>query len=223
MRWFRDAFCDEERAEAARRGVDPYVTMEEAAASVPPGSNGLLAVFANVMNARRWVQASPSFLGFDVDDPGRTGRPAAIRALEEQAAFAARGHLRIIEELTGGRYDEVVFTGGAAKGSLWPRIVADVLAMPVRIPEVKESTALGAAMFAGVGAGLYRDIQEVAGQVVRFERTVEPDPEATRAYDETFHRWSEVYPRVLGLSESGLLRPMWWPAGADAQEPVAAR
>ncbi len=114
-----------------------------------------------------------------------------------------------------------MFTGGAAKGSLWPQIVADVLGVPVRVPAVKESTALGAAMFAGVGAGLYRDVAEVAGRVVRFERTVDPDPATATVYDESYRRWSEVYPQVLALSEQRLLRPMWWPAGADAQEPIA--
>ena len=208
-------------AEATRLGVDPYAAMEAAAAGVPAGSNGLLGVFSNVMNVRRWVQASPSFLGFDVDDPARTGRAACIRALEEQAAFASRGHLAILEELTERRVDEVVFTGGAAKGSLWPQVVADVLGVPVRVPVVKESTALGAAMFAGVGAELYRDVAEVAERVVRFERTVDPDPATKTIYDETFRRWSEVYPQVLALSEQRLLRPMWWPAGADALEPVA--
>jgi autoinducer 2 (AI-2) kinase len=103
MRWFRDAFCEPEVSEAARRGIDGYAAMEEAARRVPAGANGLLAVFSNVMNVRRWVQASPSFLGFDVDDPARTGRAACIRALEEQAAFASRGHLAILEELTARR------------------------------------------------------------------------------------------------------------------------
>jgi sugar (pentulose or hexulose) kinase len=49
---------------------------------------------------------------------------------------------------------------------------------------------------------------------VRFERTIEPDRAAHAAYDEAFGRWSAVYPRVLGLAEDGLARPMWWPAGA---------
>src|SRR6185503_17835210 len=91
MRWYRDAFCELERAEAARRGVDPYVVMEEAATAIPAGSNGLVGGFSNVMDAKRWVQASPSFLGFNVDDPIGSGRTAAIRALEEQAAYASRG------------------------------------------------------------------------------------------------------------------------------------
>jgi autoinducer 2 (AI-2) kinase len=214
MRWFRDAFCDSERDEAVRRGVDAYVVMEEAAATVPPGSEGVLAIFSNVMDAKRWVQASPSFLGFDVDRPAASNRQACIRALEEQAAYTARGHLAIISELTGRAYDELVFTGGAAKGRLWPQIVADVVGLPVKVPAVKESTALGAALYAGIGAGLYRDIDEVVGSLVKFERTVEPQSEARRTYDERYATWRSLYPRILDLSETGLLRPMWWPAGA---------
>ncbi len=214
MRWFRDAYCDPEVAEARRRGVDPYVVMEEAAATVPPGSNGLLAIFSNVMDVKRWVQASPSFVGFDVDDPRRTDRKACIRAVEEQAAYASRGNLRIIEELTRRTYDEIVFTGGGAKGGLWPQIVADVLGVAVRVPVIKESTALGAALYAGVGAGLYKSIADVTQRYVQFQRTLEPDPVARSIYEEAFERWVAVYPRILQLSEEGLLRPMWWPAGA---------
>jgi autoinducer 2 (AI-2) kinase len=214
MRWYRDAFCELETAEASRRGVDPYVVMEEAAAVIPAGSNGVLGIFSNVMDAKRWVQASPSFVGFNVDDPSGSGRTACIRALEEQAAYAARGHLGIIEALTGRTYDDIVFTGGAAKGRLWPQIVADVLGVAVKVPAVVESTALGAALYAGLGAGLYRDLQEVVDRVVRFDRTVEPDRRNRAVYDEGYGTWTAVYPRILQLSEEGLLRPMWWPAGA---------
>ncbi len=214
MRWYRDAFCELEKAEAARRGIDAYEVMEEAAAAVPPGSNGVIGVFSNVMDAKRWVQASPSFLQFDVDNPAGSGRVACIRAIEEQAAFATRGHLAIIEELTGRTYDEIVFTGGAAKGRLWSQIVADVLGIAVKVPVVKESTALGAAMCAGLGVGLYASLADAASRIVRFERTIEPQAANRAAYDEQFARWSAVYARVLQLSEEGLLRPMWWPAGA---------
>lgn len=222
MRWYRDAFCELEIAEAARRGVDSYVVMEEAAATVAPGSEGVTAIFANVMDAKRWVQAAPSFLGFDVGRPEVSGRKACIRALEEQAAYTARGHLEIIRELTGRSYGELVFTGGAAKGRLWPQIVADVVGLPVRVPVVKESTALGAAFCAGVGAGLYRDLAEVVGELVRFERTFEPQSDAQAVYDQRYAAWRALYPGILQLSESGLIPPMWWPAGADAHEPATS-
>ena len=75
-----------------------------------------------------------------------------------------------------------MFTGGAAKGHLWPQIVADTLGIPLHIPVVKESTALGAAICAGVGAGLWDDTARGAASVAAFERTVEPDAQASAAY-----------------------------------------
>ncbi len=92
--------------------------------------------------------------------------------------------------------------------------MADVVGLPVHVPAVKESTALGAALYAGVGAGLYRDLGEATSALVRSERTFEPVPEARRTYDERYAAWRALYPRILDLSESGLLPPMWWPAGA---------
>jgi autoinducer-2 kinase len=213
MRWYRDAFCELEKLQARDRGVDPYMVMEEAAAAFPPGANGVLGIFSNLMDAKRWVHASPSLLQFNVDDPGRSNRVAAIRAIEESAAYVALGHLRIIEDLIGRRVPGIVFTGGSAKGTLWPRIVADVLGVPVAIPVVKESTALGAAICAGVGAGLFADAAGQARRVVRIERTVEPDPAAHEAYARLYDRWLAVYARQLELSEAGLLRPLWRAAG----------
>lgn len=214
MRWFRDAFCDAEKAEAARRGVDPFVVMEEEASTVPPGSNGIVPIFSNVMDAKRWVQSAPAFVGFDIGDPERSGRKECIRAVEESAAYASAGHLAIIESLTGRDVEEIVFTGGGAKGQLWPRIVADVLGVRVKVPVVKESTALGAALCAMVGAGLHDDLAALARRVARFERTLEPDPEAHAAYTKLAERWREVYLRMLQITETGLVRPLWWPAGA---------
>ena len=67
------------------------------------GLGGVLAILSNVMNARRWAHASPSFLQFDLGDqagPAR-GQAACVRAIEEAAAYVARGHRDIITELTG--------------------------------------------------------------------------------------------------------------------------
>ena len=213
MRWFRDAFCELEQAEAQREGIDAYEVLERKAARVPTGSNGVFGIFSNVMQANRWVHASPSFLGFDVANPGSAGRPECFRAIEESAAYVSRAHMGIVEELTGLTVGDVVLTGGAAKGRLWPQIVADTLGLPVRIPVVKESTALGAAIFAGLGVGLYTDPAETARDIVAFDRTFKPGADASAAYDELYTRWVELYRRSLALSEDGLVRPLWRAAG----------
>jgi autoinducer 2 (AI-2) kinase len=88
-----------------------------------------------------------------------------------------------------------------------------VLGLPVSVPRVKESTALGAAMFAGIGAGVYPDVATAARQVVSFETTLDPDPEVHRRYGELYERWSRVYSGELALVENGLLKPLWRAAG----------
>jgi autoinducer 2 (AI-2) kinase len=213
MRWFRDAFCHLEKQEAARTGSDAYTLMERAAMEVPPGSNGVIAILSNLMVASRWIHASPALVQFDVGDPDRSGSKECVRAIEEAAAYVSNGHLRVIEEVTGQACTEVVFTGGASKGKLWPRVLADVLGRPVKVPAVKESTALGAAIFAGIGAGLYPDVTTAARRMVSFERTVDPDPQVHECYRELYASWLRLYEGELSLVERGLVKPLWRAAG----------
>ncbi len=214
MRWFRDGFCAAQVAEASRRGIDPYVLMEDLAAQVPVRPHGVLAIMSNLMNAGRWVHASPSFLQFDLGDPAASGTGACVRALEEAAAFVARGHRDIITEITGREFSELVFTGGAARGRLWPQIMADTLGIPVHVPAVTESSALGAALCAGTGAGIYASVTELRDQLRTRAATFEPAPAAVAVGDQRYAVWQDAYRRMLAMSEDGLLSPLWRAAGA---------
>ena len=213
MRWFRDGFCELETLEANQSGDDVYALMERKAAAIPAGCNGVFGLFSNVMQASRWVHGPPGFLGFDVGDPAGAGRIACVRAIEESAAYVTRAHLEIVQAVAGVTPEEAVLTAGAAKGLLWPQILADTLGIPIRIPVVKESSALGAAIYGGVGAGIYTDAGATAGQLVQTERVVEPDPSSVAAYEEIYDRWRALYLAALELSNTGLVRPLWRAAG----------
>ena len=104
---------------------------------------------------------------------------------------------------------EVVFAGGASKSPLWCRILADVLGLPVKVPVVKEATALGAAIIAGTGVGIYRDAADGAAKCVRWEETYTPDADNHRIYTEMYPVWREVYAAQLSLCDRGLTRNMW--------------
>ena len=214
MRWFRDGFCDAEREEAKKRGVDAYAVMEERASEIPPGSNGVQGIFSNIMEAKRWRHAPPSFVGFNMLDARGTGKAACIRAIEENAAFVTKGHLDILVELTGKSPKELVFAGGAAKGKLWPQIVADVTNCSVRIPLVKETTSLGGAIAAFTAIGAYSSWSEAASAMVRWERKVEPNPSAADQYKSLYARWRTVYAEMLGLSDKKILPALFRAPGA---------
>jgi autoinducer 2 (AI-2) kinase len=87
--------------------------------------------------------------------------------------------------------------------------MADVFGVSMRVPVVREATALGAAMCVGVGVGAYHDLQDAAERLVRWERVYDPDMDCHVLYRPHFDRWRLVYPRMLDLVDEGLLEPMW--------------
>jgi autoinducer-2 kinase len=214
MRWFRDAFCADQKLEAQRNGHDVYDVLEREAATLPPGADGVVGIFSNVMDAKHWVHAAPAFVGFDIGRPDRSARAQCMRAIEESAAYVAYAHLRIVEQVADIEVETLSFTGGASKGRLWPRILADVLGREISISEVKESTALGAAIYAGVGAGLFDDAETAASAIARVAEAVTPDAQAHEAYAGLYERWRELYAGQLAFSEEGLTTPLWRAAGA---------
>lgn len=208
MRWFRDAFCQEEVRRAKELGTDPYALMNVEAEKVPAGCYGMMCTFSDVMNFINWKHAAPTFTNFDFD-PAKYNKYTFYRAIMENTAMVTKGHLELVREATGNAPAEIVFAGGASKGEVWCQIVADVLGIPVKVPVVKEATALGAAILAGYGAGLYTDISETARRLVKWERTFTPNPDNHKAYEAMYAPWREVYQAQLALSDRGLTRYMW--------------
>ena len=209
MRWYRDGFCQAEKAEAKERGIDDvYEIMNERAAEIPAGSHGMLCCFSDVMNYIHWIHASPTFTNFELD-PERFNKYTFYRAILENTALLVRGHIELVKEATGNEPSELIFAGGASKCSLWAQIVADVTGKNVRIPEVKEATALGAAVLAGYGVGIYPSIAEGAKRVVKWDKTFSPNPDNKAVYDQLYVQWKDVYKSQLELAEEDKVKSMW--------------
>ena len=96
-----------------------------------------------------------------------------------------------------------------------------MLGLPVSVPAVTESSALGAALCAGKGAGLYTSLTELEGELRKRVATFEPDQAAVAAYADSYAGWQRIYRRMLDLSEDGLLNPLWRAAGAGPPGPAA--
>jgi autoinducer 2 (AI-2) kinase len=208
MRWFRDAFCTEEKRLALEKNTDPYALLDEKAASVPAGSYGMICAFSDVMNYINWKHASPSFINFELDAE-KYNKVTFYRAIMENSCLVTLGHLRLVEEATGKRPQKIVFAGGAAKSALWPQILADVLGIPVDVPVVKEATALGAAIMAGKGIGLYASVKDAARSLVKIEKTFSPNKENREVYDKAYNAWRTAYAPLLKLSDERVTKYMW--------------
>jgi len=208
MRWFRDAFCQMEKQIAEERGISAYSVLEEQARSVPVGSHGMLCSFSSVMDYKEWKHASPAFVNFNID-PLKFNKGTFYRALMENAALVTLGHSKIISEVTGKEIKEVTFASGASQSDLWCQIVSDVLGAKVKIPKVKEATALGTSICAGVGAGVYTSIEDAADKLVQFEKEFTPDMENHKKYLEIYNTWKEINKTQMENSDRGLISHMW--------------
>jgi sugar (pentulose or hexulose) kinase len=143
LRWLRDQGV---RAAAGRPAG--YAWLEQLAAAVPPGARGLTARLVPA-DAWTWAQWQPPF-----PSPPTAGTGEQARAIQEAAAYSTRLTAGLISEMPGlGARRTVILTGGAARSTLWPQILADVLGSPVSVPDHVESAAVGAAVLAGRGAG----------------------------------------------------------------------
>ncbi len=208
MRWFRDAFCDLEKLEAKEKGIDTYALLEEKAKDVPLGSYGIMPIFSDSMNYGKWYHASPSFINLSID-PQTCNKASMFKALQENACIVSSINLDKIKEFTNLEIDEIVFAGGASKGSLWCQTLADVTGCKIKIPKVTEATALGAAMSAGVGANIYENLTSAAKKLVVWDKEYTPNLENKKLYDEIKIKWQEVYKKQLELVDQGLTQSMW--------------
>ena len=208
MRWFRDAFCDLEKLEAKERNIDTYTLMEEKAKNVPVGSHGILPIFSDSMNYAKWYHAAPSFINLSIDSD-ICNKSSMFRSLEENACIVSAINLEKIKAFTGLQIDEIVFAGGASRGELWCQILADVTGCKIKVPKVTEATALGAAMAAGVGVGIYEGIASAAEDLVVWDKEYLPNSENFSKYTDIKEQWQEVYENQLGLVDRGLTQSMW--------------
>jgi autoinducer 2 (AI-2) kinase len=161
------------------------------------------------MDYSHWIHASPTFTNLSVD-PEKCNRVTLYRALLENTAIVVKSNLERIMSLDNGVMPQnAILASGASKGTLWPQIIADALGIPIKIPVVKEATALGAAICSGVGIGIYSSFKEAIEKTVTFERVVEPNLKNKEIYSELQDRWANIYKVQLELTKQGFTESLW--------------
>ncbi|EMH2962301.1 FGGY-family carbohydrate kinase [Burkholderia multivorans] len=192
--WFRDQFCHAE-CEAARAlpHGDPHVLLEEAAARVPAGADGVLFL-PYLMGERSPVwdaKASGAFVGLSLAHT----RAHLYRAVLEGVAFALRHNIDAGRRGAAMLDDKLIVVGGAAHSALWMQIVADVTGFPVWTIEQDVEAAMGAALLAAFGVGIVSHDDAQGGWVSLVERA-RPDPARAAAYAARFALYTALYPAL---------------------------
>jgi L-xylulokinase len=111
-----------------------------------------------------------------------------LRALFEGVAFEHRRHVDVLRS-AGVRFDIATLSGGGARSAVWPQMFADVLGIPIMVAACAETGALGVAIAAGVGAGLFPDLAAGVQAMTRRHAAYTPDPAMTRHYSERYRTY----------------------------------
>ncbi|MEA3314394.1 MAG: autoinducer-2 kinase [Campylobacterota bacterium] len=208
LRWFRDVFCDIEQLEAKKKNCDVYTILENKAKDIKAGSNGIMPIFSDDMKYGKWYHASPSFINLNIDKD-ICNKYTMFKSLQENACIVSNINLKKIKKFSKVSFDTIVFASGASKGSLWCQTLADVTNCKVVVPKVKEATALGAAMSAGIGAGVFKDMKDAVSKVVVFEKEYIPNKKNYIIYKKITKKWKKIYKEQLKLVDKNLTTSMW--------------
>lgn len=140
------------------------------------------------------VTARGAFIGMRPD----TTRGMMTLAMLEGVTFALRDCLEAAKK-NGAVIPRTKLCGGGAKSKLWRKIVANVMNLPVDIPQTEQGPGFGAAMLAMVGCGEYQTVQEAVEAIVRVKETVLPDSDIAAQYEERYRHFTKLYPALKGL------------------------
>ena len=163
------------------------------AANVPPGSEGLF--FMPYLSGERTPHPDPLARGAWIGLTLRHTRAHMTRAVLEGVAFGIKDSFTLIQEAGLGAVEQVRISGGGAKSPLWRQIMANVLGVELVTVNTTEGAAFGAALLAGVGAGLYASVGEACRAAIEMTGKTEPDAD-TAVYPAYYARYRALYPAL---------------------------
>ena len=191
LKWFRDNFCAAEKEAAGQMGVDPYDLMNKEAALSPIGSNKLL--YAPYLMGERTPHLDADCRGMYFGLSAMHTRRDLLRAVMEGVTFSLADCLGVLREM-GVEPAEMLACGGGGRSPLWRQMLADTFGCPVATTVNTEGPALGVAILAGVGAGLYPSVPEACRAMIRQNEAQLPIAENVPKYAKVYEVYRKLYP-----------------------------
>ena len=180
---------------SARQDDATYDLLMDMAATVPPGSHGLI-FYPYMLGERKSANTDAHGCFFGVSLDHRAAH--FVRAVMEGTAYALAKDLELLRRL-GGVIDRVQCGGGATRNTLWSQIKADVLQMPLEISTEPEAGIRGAALLGAAGVGLIKDLAHAARHRSRSADCVEPDGHNALGYRRATRQFRRIYDHMLGF------------------------
>ena len=193
LKWFRDNFCNAEKETAKYMGVDEYYLMDKEAESVAVGANRLL--YLPYLMGERTPHLDPDARGVFFGLSAMHTKKEMLRAVMEGVSYSLRDCVEVFKEMDISVSD-MMACGGGGSSPLWRSMLADLYNCPVKTAASKEGPALGVALLAATGAGIYSSVPEACHAVCKTDKIQEPKAENVPEYEKYYQLYREIYPAL---------------------------
>lgn len=190
LQWFRNNFCNEEISTAALLDIDSYQIIDDAAALSNVGSNNL--IYLPYLMGERTPHLDPYCRGVFFGLSSKHDKRDVLRSIMEGVAYSLCNCLDIIKEM-GIDIREVRASGGGGRSSLWRQIQADLFGSSVNTVNSTEGPALGVAILAGVGAGLYKNVPEACDSIIKVKSEQTHNAHNHQVYQSYYKLYNKLY------------------------------
>ncbi|MDF2686469.1 MAG: xylB1 [Clostridia bacterium] len=188
LKWFRDNFCEKEIEEAEKQGIDPYVIMDKMAAEVTSDGVYYLPYLMGERTPHLNADARGVFFGLSAIHT----KAHLIRAVLEGVCFSLLDCMDIIRAL-GVDTSGVRVSGGGGRSPLWRQMQADMFNCEVQVINSSEGPALGVALLAGVGTGIYKNVSEACDAAIKVTKNYKADTDFSKIYLKNHILYKELY------------------------------
>jgi xylulokinase len=187
LKWLRDNLFPSES----------YKSLADAAAQIQPGAEGLF--FLPHLSGERTPYMDPDARAAFTGLTTRHGRPHMARAVMEGVVMELKQGLNLMLEM-GVPVQKIVASGGGTRHHLWLQLMADIFNYPIHLTSAQEAAAMGAAILAGAGTGIYASARQASLDIGRTEEgVIQPNPDNSRYYSEAFDFFRKLYPALNTL------------------------
>lgn len=186
LKWFKDQFCQDYTAAAEAQDCDVYDLINQAAAEILPGSDKLF--YLPYLMGERTPHLDPDCRGVFFGLSAIHTKKHLLRAVMEGVSYSLCDCNQILQEM-GVHVTQMMACGGGGKSPVWRQMLADLYDCQVKTVVQDEGPALGVAILAGVGCGIYPSVEAACERLLSEKSTTDPNQEETEVY----RRCHEVY------------------------------
>ena len=195
LQWFRNNFCQDYIEAAKQQGIDAYDLINMDVAAIPAGSERL--IYLPYLMGERTPHLDPDCRGVFFGLSAIHTRAHMLRAVMEGVSYSLCDCNDILKEM-GVHVSQMMACGGGGRSPVWRQMLADLYDCQVKTVHQSEGPALGAAILAGVGCGLYESVESACRRLISEDKSASPVKEQTETYKAYHALYQELYGQLKG-------------------------